>query len=73
MIEEINGKWGKEVTLYGPVFKIPYRTYREEKVFNNETQSYLTKQEEVLHTAYFLPERLDIQAEVDTEPLSYGI
>lgn len=73
VIEEINGKWGKEVTLYGPIFKIPYRTYKEEKVFNSETQTYLTKQEEVLHTAYFLPEQLDIQAEVDTEPLNYGI
>ena len=73
VIEEINGKWGKEVILYGPIFKIPYRTYKEEKVFNNETQTYLTKQEEVLHTAYFLPEQLDIQAEVDTELLSYGI
>ena len=73
VIDEINGKWGKDVTLYGPIFKIPYRTYKEEKVFNNETQTYFTKQEEVLHTAYFLPEQLDIQAEVDTEPLNYGI
>ncbi len=73
VIDEINGKWGKSVTLYGPIIKIPYRTFEQEKVLNPDTKAYITTEKEVFHTAYFLPENLDIQSKVDTEVLNYGI
>ena len=73
VIEEINGKWGNRVTLYGPILKVPYRTFKQEKVLNPETKVYITKEEEVLHTAYFMPEELNISSQVDTEVLYRGI
>ena len=33
VIQEINEKWGNEVVLFGPIIKIPYKTYKEEKTF----------------------------------------
>ncbi len=73
VIQEINQKWGNQVTLYGPIIKIPYKTYKEEKVFDAKTKTYIKTYEDVFHNAYFLPESLNIDAEVDTESLERGI
>jgi inner membrane protein len=73
VIQEINHKWGNQVTLYGPIIKIPYKTYKEEKVFDAKSKTYIKTYEDVLHNAYFLPEDLTIKAQVDTESLERGI
>ncbi|WP_394970395.1 cell envelope integrity protein CreD [uncultured Croceitalea sp.] len=73
VIQEINQKWGNQVTLYGPIIKIPYKTYKEEKVFDAKTKTYIKTYEDVFHNAYFLPESLNIDAEVDTESLERSI
>jgi len=31
VVNEINGKWGNNVLVYGPMLKIPYKTYSETK------------------------------------------
>lgn len=73
VIKEINQKWGNQVTLYGPIIKVPYKTYKEEKVFDAKTKTYIKTYEDVYHNAYFLPENLAIDAEIDTESLERGI
>ena len=75
VVQEINGKWGNEVLLSGPILKIPYKTYKEEKVFIQETKSYEVKTEEVMNVAYLFPDQLDIQAKVTSkaEPLKRSI
>lgn len=70
---EINQKWGNQVTLYGPIIKIPYKTYKEEKIFDAKSKTYITTYEDIFHTAYFLPENLTINAQVDTELLERSI
>ena len=40
VIQEINEKWGNEVVLYGPIIKVPYKTYLEEKTFDEKTKSF---------------------------------
>ncbi|MFD2585997.1 cell envelope integrity protein CreD [Croceitalea marina] len=73
VIQEINQKWGNQVTLYGPIIKIPYKTYKEEKVFDPNSKTYIKTFEDVFHDAYFFPENLDINAQIDTESLERGI
>ncbi len=73
VIQEINQKWGNQVTLYGPIIKIPYKTYKEEKVFDPNSKTYIKTLEDVFHDAYFFPENLDINAQIDTESLERGI
>ncbi len=73
VIEEINTKWGTQVTLNGPILKIPYRTYIEEKIYNEKTKTFLTSQKPEKHIAYFFPQDLNIASEVKTKPLERGI
>lgn len=75
VVEEINSKWGNEVILSGPILKVPYKTYKEEKVFIQKTQSFEIKTEEILNYAYIFPDKLDIdsQANIAENPLKRGI
>lgn len=75
VIQEINGKWGNEVLLSGPILRIPYKTYREEKVYIPETKSYEFKTEEIINHAYLFPDDLNIVSRVTTkeEPLKRSI
>ncbi|MEO0505068.1 MAG: cell envelope integrity protein CreD [Bacteroidota bacterium] len=73
VIEEINTKWGKEVILNGPILKVPYLTYVEEKVFDDKTKTFIVSQKPEKHLAYFFPWELNIQSDVKTQPLERGI
>ncbi|WP_420320096.1 cell envelope integrity protein CreD [Flagellimonas sp.] len=73
VIEEINTKWGNQVVLNGPILKVPYHIYVEEKVFDEKTKTFLTSQKPERHTAYFFPHNLDIVSKVQTKPLERGI
>ncbi|MEX0995625.1 MAG: cell envelope integrity protein CreD [Flavobacteriaceae bacterium] len=73
VVSEINEKWGNEVVLSGPILKIPYKTFIEEKVFVESSNKYTTTQEEVIKNAYFFPENLIIDSEIITQPLYRSI
>ena len=73
VVEEINTKWGKEVVVYGPILKIPYQTYIEEKVFDEKTKTFLKTLKTQKHNAYFFPEELNIDSNAKTQPLERGI
>ncbi|MAP54606.1 cell envelope integrity protein CreD [Altibacter sp.] len=73
VVREINSKWGNEVLLSGPVLKIPYNTYKEEKIFIEKTKTYETKTEVIVKNAYLLPDLLHIRSTVDSKPLKRGI
>lgn len=73
VIDEINNKWGKEVVLQGPYFKIPYKQLNTSKIFNKETEKYETEITEQIRYAFFFPEQLDIRSDVKAEPLKRGI
>lgn len=71
--QEINQKWGEDVIIQGPIIKIPYKTYISEKKFNKETEKYEESMTEIIKDAYFFPETLNIQADVDAKSLKRGI
>ncbi|MBX2829545.1 MAG: cell envelope integrity protein CreD [Flavobacteriaceae bacterium] len=75
VVREINDKWGNNVIFSGPILKVPYKTYKEEKVYIEKTKSFEIKTEEILNHAYIFPEILDIdsQANIAEEPLQRGI
>ncbi len=73
VIEEINTKWGNQVVLNGPILKVPYNIYVEEKVFDEKTKTFITSQKPERHTAYFFPWELNIKSQVQTQPLERGI
>lgn len=75
VVQEINEKWGNEVVLSGPILKVPYKTYKEERIFIQETKTYQTVTETIVKTAYLLPDDLLIDAEANSkkEPLKRGM
>lgn len=73
VIEEINTKWGNRVVLNGPILKVPYHVYVEEKVYDEKTKTFLTSQKPERHDAYFFPWELNIMSQVETKPLERGI
>ncbi len=73
VINEISDKWGKEVLLYGPILKIPYKTYTEKIITTNSGASKRVEKTEHINYAFFFPEKLDIKATVNPEEKKRGI
>lgn len=67
VVNEINSKWGREVFVYGPILKVPYTTYVENKVFNDQNQTMTTERQAIQNFAYFFPEQLINQTDVSTQ------
>lgn len=73
VVAEINQKWGNEVLLSGPILQIPYKTYVAEEVYDQTTKQTKKMNRTRWHTAYFLPNTLNYQADVTTKPLERSI
>ncbi len=65
VVREINSKWGNEVVLMGPILKVPYKTFKEQRVFDEKSKTYLSSTETIIRTAYFFPDSLKINAEAN--------
>ena len=72
VVNEINGKWGNNVLVYGPILKLPYKTYTETTIYNKETKTYATETETKIKYAYIFPENLDTQVTADSKTLKRG-
>ena len=73
VVNEINEKWGNEVLLYGPILKVPYKTYTEKLVTNSETKKVTTETISYINYAYFFPEKLAINSDINPEVKKRGI
>ena len=72
VVNEINQKWGNDVMLYGPILKLPYKTYSETSTFNEKTKTYLKETKTLINYAYIFPKELDINAKVKSKTLYLG-
>lgn len=73
VIQEINEKWGKEVLLYGPILKIPYKTYTEKIITTKDSKNNRTEKIETINYAYFFPKKLEMNATIHPEEKKRGI
>lgn len=73
VINEIGEKWGGEVLFYGPVLKIPYKTFQEKTVTDKDTKKVYTETIESIDYAFFFPEKLTIDTKINPEEKYYGI
>jgi inner membrane protein len=67
----ITEMWGGRQTLGGPILAVPFHYYVEEKVW--EKESYKINRTKVVKEAYFLPEKLAIIGNIDTQTRNLGI
>ncbi|MCF7569486.1 cell envelope integrity protein CreD [Sabulilitoribacter arenilitoris] len=72
VVNEINDKWGNNVLVYGPVLKLPYKTYKETTIYNKETKTYSTETQTNIKYAYIFPENLNTNVSVDSKTLKRG-
>ena len=72
VVEEINSKWGNNVLVYGPILKIPYKTYSETTTFNEKTKTYLKEIKTNINYAYIFPEALKSEVNVNSKKLKRG-
>ena len=73
VVTEVGSLWGKEVLLMGPILKIPYKTYTESTKYDTETKKGITERKTHIKYAYFLPNNLNIDANVDAIKKERGI
>ncbi|WP_397363446.1 cell envelope integrity protein CreD [Olleya sp. R77988] len=73
VVQEINEKWGNEVLLYGSVLKIPYKTFSEKIIRNEDSKKTYTETLESINYAYFFPSDLNISSQVNPEEKERGI
>lgn len=72
VVNEINDKWGNNVLVYGPILKLPYKTYIETSTFNEKTKVYTKETKTEIKHAYIFPETLDSKSSVDSKKLKRG-
>ena len=72
VVNEINQKWGNNVLVYGPILKLPYKTYNEVSIFNDKTKTYTKETETIINYAYLFPEKLDAKSTVESKTLHRG-
>lgn len=72
VVREINNKWGNEVIIYGPVLKLPYKTYSETSTYNEKTKAYIKETKTHINYAYIFPETLNTEADVKSKSLYLG-
>lgn len=72
VINEINDKWGNNVLVYGPILKLPYKTFIETNIFNEKTKTYLKETQTQIQYAYIFPEVLKSDVKVNSKKLKRG-
>ena len=73
VVNEINEKWGSEVLLYGPILKIPYKTYAEKIITTANAKENRTEKIETINYAYFFPQKINMKADINPEEKKRGI
>ena len=73
VVKEINDKWGTEVLLYGPILKVPYKTYTKVYKENSETKEKYIERTAKINYLYLFPEQLDAKADLLPEVRYRGI
>ena len=73
VINEINGKWGEEVLILGPVLKLPYTRVARRTLTDPVTKETRFESYDETKTLYILPENLNINANVDPEIKKRGM
>ncbi|HZW63116.1 MAG TPA: cell envelope integrity protein CreD [Flavobacteriaceae bacterium] len=72
VVREINEKWGSEIVLYGPILKIPYKTYSESTKYIEENKTRVKELKTHLNYAYVFPNSLQAKIDANSKTLTRG-
>ena len=64
VVNEVSELWGKEVSFYGPILKIPYKSYKEVTIVDTKTKQTSIQRDATTEYAYFFPEKLNNKSNI---------
>ena len=74
VVNEVTETWGKDILFYGPILKIPYKSYAETSFTNPVTKQIEIQRSATVLYAYFFPELLKNSSNIKKEiPLKRGL
>lgn len=73
VVQEINKKWGKEVLIYGPILKVPYKVYKTKSITHPVTKEVRSETSEIIKYAYIFPNELNIDSNINPDEKIRGI
>ncbi len=59
VVEEVSNLWGKDIYFYGPILKIPYKSYDEYNITNPRTGAVTIEKKITTKNAFFFPENFN--------------
>ncbi|MCL9808886.1 cell envelope integrity protein CreD [Flavobacterium luminosum] len=59
VVEEVSNLWGKDIYFYGPILKIPYKSYEEYNITNPRTGAITIEKKVTIKNAFFFPENFN--------------
>lgn len=59
VVEEVSNLWGKDIYFYGPILKIPYKSYDEYNITNPRTGAITIEKKVTIKNAFFFPENFN--------------
>lgn len=58
VVNEVTRLWGEDVFFYGPILRVPYKSYSETAVVDSKTKQTSIQLKTNIYYAYFFPENL---------------
>jgi len=67
VVSEVTETWGKDINFYGPILKVPYKSYTETSFTNPNTKQIEIEKKASIYYAYFFPEKLNNISNIQKE------
>lgn len=64
VVSEVSELWGKDIAFYGPIMKIPYKSFSETTIVDEKTKVSRIERFANVEYAYFFPEELKNKSDV---------
>lgn len=59
VVSEVTQLWGEDVFFYGPILRVPYKSYSETSVIDAKTKQTIIERKATIDYAYFFPDKLN--------------
>lgn len=64
VVSEVTNLWGQDVFFYGPILRVPYKSYTETAVLDPKTKQTSIQRNATVNYAYFFPEKLNNKSNI---------
>jgi inner membrane protein len=73
VVNEISKQWGREVVIYGPIIKVPYKVFVEKVITDKKTKKVTKETIQHIKYGFFFPDKLDVKSTINPQQKKRGI